>query len=156
MNSDRPGPEHEWVRQRMSDQKRAGTAPEMLLRRALFARGLRYRVGYKVPGVPRRTIDIAFPGKRVAVFVDGCFWHGCPQHCVPPKNNAAWWAAKLQRNQERDRETDDVLHAAGWTSLRFWEHQPVMEAVDLTCRTLNLPESCTPVLNSCPDGHPAR
>lgn len=113
----------------MSDQRTIDTTPELALRRLLFASGARYRVGYKVPGMPRRSIDIAFPGKRIAVFVDGCFWHGCPQHCVPPKNNAAWWKAKLDRNVARDKETTSHLLQSGWTVLRLWEHTPVDEAV---------------------------
>lgn len=113
----------------MSEQKRAGTTPELALRRALFARGWRYRVGHKVPGMPRRTIDIAFPGRRVAVFVDGCFWHGCPEHCIPPKNNAEWWARKLEGNRARDRQTDEVLTSAGWTVVRVWEHEDVLLAL---------------------------
>ena len=114
----------------MSKQKREGTGPEMALRRELFARGLRYRVGYKVPGLPRRTIDIAFPGRRIAVFVDGCFWHGCPEHCVAPKNNAGWWNSKLEGNRQRDAETTVHLREAGWTVLRLWEHVPALEAAD--------------------------
>lgn len=121
----------------MSEQKRLGTAPEIALRRALFARGWRYRVGYKVPGLPRRTIDVAFPRRRVAVFVDGCFWHGCPEHCIPPKNNAEWWAAKLAGNEARDRDTDRTLMAHGWESVRLWEHLTVIEAVDRVEHVLN-------------------
>lgn len=121
----------------MSNQKRAGTTPEMLLRRALFAAGYRYRLGWKVPGLPRRTIDIAFPGRRVAVFVDGCFWHGCSDHYVPPKNNAAWWSVKIARNIERDRETDSALLAAGWSSVRVWEHEPLIDAFESVTRSLH-------------------
>lgn len=111
------------VRARMQTQRRVDTKPELELRRLLHARGLRYRVAYPVPGAPRRTIDIAFPGKRVAVFVDGCYWHRCPEHHIPAKNNAGWWAEKLQTNVERDRETDRLLREAGWTVLRAWEHE---------------------------------
>lgn len=106
----------------MAGQRRDGTAPEMLLRRALFARGLRYRLGLKVPGKNRRTIDIAFATHRLAIFVDGCFWHRCPVHSVPVKNNADWWALKLQANVERDRDTDRLLGEQGWVVLRYWEH----------------------------------
>lgn len=139
--SERPVPQHEWVRRRMSQQKRQGTAPEMLLRRLLFAQRLRYRVGMKVPGLPRRTIDIAFTRQKVAVFVDGCFWHGCPQHCVPPKNNADWWSAKLAANKARDLETTAHLEGQGWRVVRIWEHEtPVMAAQTVT-RTLTSPEA---------------
>jgi DNA mismatch endonuclease (patch repair protein) len=72
---------------------------------------------------PRRRADIVFPGLRLAVFVDGCFWHSCPEHGVGPKNNAEWWTKKLNRNTERDRETDALLKLQGWLTLRFWEHQ---------------------------------
>lgn len=93
------------------------------MRRLLHAAGLRYRLQVKVPGMPRRTIDIAFPGAKVAVFLDGCFWHGCPEHATQPKANAQWWREKLDKNMARDRETSELLAAAGWTVLRFWEHE---------------------------------
>lgn len=82
------------VSARMSRHPRRDTGPELVLRRALHAAGLRYRVGYPVPGLPRRTIDIAFTRAKVAVFVDGCFWHGCEQHRTVPTANGAWWAEK--------------------------------------------------------------
>lgn len=129
--SEHPVPLQEWVRKRMSEQRTIGTAPELALRKVLFAMGMRYRVGYKVPGMPRRSIDIAFPGPRVAVFIDGCFWHGCPEHCIPPKNNAAWWKTKLERNVARDKETTEHLQQSGWTVVRLWEHLPVDEAAVL-------------------------
>lgn len=97
--------------------------PELAVRRLLHAAGLRYRLQVKVPGMPRRTIDIAFPGAKVAVFLDGCFWHGCPEHATQPKANAQWWREKLDKNMARDRETSELLAAAGWTVLRFWEHE---------------------------------
>lgn len=111
------------VRRRMRDQKRAGTTPEMELRRLLHRAGLRYRVGHPVPGAPRRTIDIAFTKQRVAVFVDGCFWHRCPLHHVEAKNNSAWWEQKLLSNVARDRDTDTLLSTQGWTVSRHWEHE---------------------------------
>ena len=114
----------------MSRQARRDTAPELALRRELHARGLRYRLCHPVPGFPRRTIDVAFPGAQVAVFVDGCFWHGCPEHGTGPKANDRWWAEKLARNGERDRETDAALAAAGWHVLRFWEHEDAARAAD--------------------------
>lgn len=111
----------------MVDQKRRDTSAELLLRRALHAAGHRYRVNLKVPGAPRRTIDIAFTRPKLAVMVDGCFWHGCPDHCVPPKHNAAWWAEKLRTNRERDADTTELLEGAGWAVLRIWEHVPSAE-----------------------------
>ncbi|WP_030771353.1 MULTISPECIES: very short patch repair endonuclease [unclassified Streptomyces] len=111
------------VSARMSRQARRNTTPELAVRRLLHAAGLRYRLQVKVPGMPRRTIDIAFPGAKVAVFLDGCFWHGCPEHATQPKSNAQWWREKLDKNMARDRETSELLAAAGWTVLRFWEHE---------------------------------
>lgn len=78
---------------------------------------------YPVPGMHRRKIDIAFTRARLAVLIDGCFWHGCPEHATSPKANAAWWREKLDRNIERDRETNAQLVSEGWTVLRFWEHE---------------------------------
>lgn len=92
--------------------------------------GLRYRVQMAVPSAPRRTIDIAFPGARVAVFVDGCFWHACPEHGTRPRSNAAWWDAKLARNQDRDRDTGRLLDEAGWTVVRFWGHEDPVQAAE--------------------------
>ncbi|MGX5775370.1 very short patch repair endonuclease [Methylorubrum zatmanii] len=113
-----------------------GTAPEIELRRRLHRAGLRFRVGLPVPGKPRRTIDIAFTRARLAVFVDGCFWHGCPIHSGKPRTNAAFWEAKLAGNQARDRDTDACLKAAGWTVLRLWEHVGPDEAADAVRKAL--------------------
>ncbi|MGY6023146.1 very short patch repair endonuclease [Streptomyces spinosirectus] len=107
----------------MSRQGRRDTAPEVAVRRLLHASGLRYRVNVPVPGARRRTIDIVFGKIKLAIFMDGCFWHGCPQHATQPKANAEWWRTKLDKNIARDRETTDQLRAAGWTVLRFWEHE---------------------------------
>ncbi|GHB70717.1 hypothetical protein GCM10010397_46270 [Streptomyces spinoverrucosus] len=76
-----------------------------------------------VPGMPRRTIDIVFRKAKIAVFMDGCFWHGCPEHATQPRTNAEWWRVKLDRNMARDVETTEHLRAAGWEVLRFWEHE---------------------------------
>ncbi|EFH31552.1 conserved hypothetical protein [Streptomyces pristinaespiralis ATCC 25486] len=111
------------VSARMSRQARRDTDPEMAVRRLLYAAGLRYRLQRRVPGMARRTIDIAFPGLRIAVFMDGCFWHGCPQHATSPKANASWWREKLDKNIARDIETTKHLEDAGWVVLRFWEHE---------------------------------
>ena len=113
------------VSSRMSQQASRDTAQELAVRRLLYGRGLRYRVNVPVPGMARRTADIAFKGPRVAVFLDGCFWHGCPEHATSPKANADWWRTKLDRNIARDRETTEHLIAQGWTVLRFWEHEDV-------------------------------
>ncbi len=115
------------VSARMSRQASKNTGVELAVRRLLHAAGLRYRVEYPVPGMPRRRIDVAFPRAKVAVLIDGCFWHGCPRHATQPKANADWWRSKLERNMARDRETTEHLLAAGWTVLRFWEHMPAEE-----------------------------
>ncbi|WP_097185895.1 very short patch repair endonuclease [Blastococcus haudaquaticus] len=100
------------------------TKPELAVRRAVHARGLRYRVSARPLSRVRRTADLVFPSEKVAVFVDGCFWHGCEQHYVPSKTRAQWWAIKIDRNRERDEETDRLLRDAGWVPLRVWEHEP--------------------------------
>jgi DNA mismatch endonuclease (patch repair protein) len=98
------------------------TAPELAVRRLLHRSGLRFRVDFAPLG-GRRRADIVFTRRRVAVFIDGCFWHGCPEHATLPKSNADYWLPKLRRNSERDREVDAVLGDAGWVVLRFWEHE---------------------------------
>lgn len=108
---------------RMKKVRRTGTSAEMELRRALHARGLRYRVDAPVLSDKRRRVDIAFISARVAVFVDGCFWHGCPEHATWPASNADFWRQKIEANQRRDRDTDARLREAGWQVLRVWEHE---------------------------------
>ena len=116
---------------KMSTLARRDTRPEVALRSELHRRGLRYRVQVKVPGNRRRTIDIAFTRARLAVYVDGCFWHGCPEHHTRPKANSEWWDWKIAGNQARDRSTDEELHAAGWDVVRVWEHELPERAGDL-------------------------
>ncbi|EFE69269.1 very short patch repair endonuclease [Streptomyces viridosporus] len=122
----------------MSRQNSRDTAPEVAVRRILHAAGLRYRVNVPVPGMSRRTIDIVFPKAKIAVFLDGCFWHGCPQHATSPKANAEWWRTKLDKNMARDRETTGHLASAGWTVLRFWEHVPPDEVAAAVRATVTL------------------
>lgn len=99
---------------------RKDTGAELLLRSALHRRGLRFRVNLKgLPGTP----DIAFTRARVAVFVDGCFWHRCPEHSVVPKSNRQWWIDKLDGNVDRDRRKDVELDDLGWTTVHVWEHE---------------------------------
>lgn len=131
-----PGPSSEAVSRRMAKAARRDTAPEVLLRRELHRRGQRFRVIVPVPGRPRRTIDIAFPRQQLAVFVDGCFWHGCPEHGTAPSANAAWWTTKLSVNAARDRDTTEVLEAAGWRVLRIWEHVDPVSAADAVTAAL--------------------
>lgn len=118
------------VSARMSRQARRDTEPELALRRELHARGMRYRVNHPLPGLPRRRADITFTRMRLAIFVDGCFWHACPVHASHPTNNADWWASKLAANVARDRQTDSHLRRVGWGVLRFWEHVPAQDAAD--------------------------
>ncbi|MFF9900341.1 very short patch repair endonuclease [Streptomyces longispororuber] len=131
------------VSARMSRQRSRDTTPEVAVRKLLHAAGLRYRLHTPVPGMPRRTIDIAFTKAKIAVFLDGCFWHGCPTHATQPKANAERWRTKLERNKQRDRETTRQLEAAGWVVLRYWEHEnPVVvaEAVALTKAAVTKPD----------------
>lgn len=108
----------------MKANRSRDTSPERALRSLVHAAGLRYRVVVKpLPGV-RRTADLVFRPTKVAVFVDGCFWHRCPEHFTMPKTNVGYWEPKIARNVERDRETDALLREAGWLVLRFWEHEP--------------------------------
>ena len=103
----------------MSRIRNKDTGPELVLRQALWRRGLRYRLHSKLPGKP----DIVFKGRQVAVFVDGCFWHGCPLHGVKPKQNDAFWSDKLTKNRMRDEKVNSDLQALGWTVVRVWEHE---------------------------------
>ena len=102
----------------MSRVKGKDTRPELKLRKALWAAGFRYRKHYG----PHR-IDIAFPWRKVAVFVDGCFWHSCPVHGTVPEANKDYWQSKLERNRSRDLRTTAALESEGWTVIRVWEHE---------------------------------
>ncbi len=114
----------------MSRLGRRDTGPELALRSELHRRGLRFRVDRApVPGVRSRA-DIVLRPARVAVYVDGCFWHSCPEHGTRPKANAEFWERKLKRNRERDAETDRLLAEHGWAVVRIWEHEDPFEAAD--------------------------
>jgi len=112
----------EVTRRVMQSNRGRDTGPELRLRRLLHAMGLRYRVGLRAVPDLRRTIDIAFTKQRIAVFVDGCFWHGCPTHSHSVKTNTSFWTDKITKNIARDLDTNEVLRARGWTVIRFWEH----------------------------------
>ena len=117
----------------MSRIRGRNTTPELTVRRELWHRGYRYRLNFKLPGKP----DIIFPRERVAVFLDGCFWHRCPDHFQPPSENAMWWSAKIAKNVERDRAVTATLMLDGWTVLRYWEHE-VNESVEGVVRAITL------------------
>ena len=102
----------------------------MALRRELHRRGYRYRLDRRVSETVRSRPDLVFTSERVAVYVDGCFWHGCPDHGTAPKNNADWWQTKLDANRVRDEQTNTALTEEGWTVIRVWEHEPAVEAAD--------------------------
>lgn len=119
----KPPPSSAGVSERMSRLGTKNTLVEVAVRRRLHELGLRYRLHVPVPGLPRRSIDIAFGASKVAVFVDGCFWHGCPLHGSNPRSNAAWWKSKIESNVGRDAHTTTHLTALGWRVLRFWEHE---------------------------------
>lgn len=121
---------------RMANVRQKSTGAEVALRCELYRRGLRYRVDFEVLKKPRRAADIAFPGRRIAVFVDGCFWHRCPQHATWPKQNAEFWWQKIEANRLRDADTKSRLLDAGWTVLRFWEHQSPIEAAEAIAQTV--------------------
>ncbi|MBS4753214.1 very short patch repair endonuclease [Nocardioides sp. zg-ZUI104] len=107
----------------MQGNRSRDTSPELAVRRRLHAAGLRFRVVHRPLPSLRRTADIVFTRQQIAVFVDGCYWHACPEHRTIAKSNASYWSEKLARNVARDADTTEQLRAAGWTVLRFWEHE---------------------------------
>lgn len=115
------------IRKTMLGNRSRDTAPELKVRRAVHAMGLRYRVAYRPEPALRRTADLVFTRARVAVFIDGCYWHGCPEHYIEPASNVDYWRPKIARNRERDEETTAALTAAGWHVLRFWSHEDPAE-----------------------------
>lgn len=123
----------------MQRQRRRDTELEMQLRRRLHAAGHRFRVDYRLEPSLRVRGDIVFTRKKVVVFVDGCFWHGCPEHATQPKNNAEWWQAKLAANVARDRRADRELAERGWRVLRVWEHEDLDIAADRVASQLASP-----------------
>lgn len=119
----RPEPLDGSVRHRMRVTKRRDTPAEIELRRCLHRQGFRYTIDARALPSSRRRADLVFRRSRVAVFVDGCFWHSCPFHGSTPKHNASWWKAKLAGNVRRDRDTDHELRSAGWVVVRVWAHE---------------------------------
>jgi DNA mismatch endonuclease, patch repair protein len=130
MPRDAPAPSSPDARARMQAQPSWDTKPELALRRELHRRGLRYFVHRRPVPWLRRQADVLFPGARVAVFVDSCWWHGCPEHVTWPRANADWWRAKIGRNRERDADTNARLMEAGWLPIRVWEHEEPSKAAE--------------------------
>jgi DNA mismatch endonuclease, patch repair protein len=126
----------------MRGNRRTDTKPELALRTALHAMGYRYRKDFRLD-LPLRRVrpDIAFTRRKVAVFIDGCFWHACPDHGGKPKNNEWYWSPKLARNVERDRAADEALERAGWTVVRLWEHVPLGDAVAAVVAVVGTPRT---------------
>ncbi|WP_100445864.1 very short patch repair endonuclease [Glycomyces xiaoerkulensis] len=120
-------------RKSMLGNRNRDTSPELALRSLVHAAGLRYRVAAKPLREMRRTADLVFRPAKVAVFIDGCYWHGCPEHFVMPKTNTDYWQGKIGRNVARDRDTDHRLEEAGWVVLRFWEHEPPEDCAGVVC-----------------------
>ena len=115
----------EAVRRTMVGNRSRDTSPELVVRSAVQRRGLRYRVAARPLPELRRTADLVIRPAKVAVFIDGCFWHGCTEHYVEPRTNIDYWSTKIARNMQRDVDTNRRLREAGWIVLRYWEHQPV-------------------------------
>ncbi|MGP3707806.1 very short patch repair endonuclease [Gordonia paraffinivorans] len=145
----RPSPSSPAVRSRMSRQKSRDTAPEIAVRRRLHARGIRYRIDVRLESDMRTRADIAWRSLQLAVFIDGCFWHGCPEHATRPAANRDWWANKLETNVARDRRTDEALRERGWVVRRFWEHQDpgeISEEIIQTIRELRVRQAARSVV----------
>jgi len=132
-----PIPSSEAALKRMQAAKPRDTAPEKALRSALYKKGLRFRTDEKPIKDLNRKADIVFLRTKVAVFVDGCFWHGCPIHGTQAKANADFWREKIKRNQERDADTTKQLEAAGWNIIRVWEHEDPEKAATEICNIID-------------------
>lgn len=128
----------------MQGNRARDTIPELRLRSALHALGYRYRVSARPLPELARTADLVFRRRRVAVFVDGCYWHGCPEHYGEPATNVDYWRGKIGRNRERDADTDDRLRTAGWTPVRVWEHEPLTVALSHVVEALRAADEGRP------------
>lgn len=126
----RPAPSSEAALRRMKAAKPRDTAPEKALRSALHHKGLRFRVDQKPIKELNRKADVVFRSMKVAVFVDGCFWHGCPIHGTQAKANAEFWSQKIRQNQTRDTDTTKHLRSEGWKVIRVWEHEDAEKAAE--------------------------
>ncbi|MGI5398721.1 very short patch repair endonuclease [Streptomyces sp. CA-135486] len=140
-NAEWTAPDGSWAssaarRRNMQAIRSRDTKPEQVIRSLVHAQGLRYRVCTRPLPELRRTADLVFRPTKVAVFIDGCYWHGCPEHYVSPKTNPGYWSDKVLRNTKRDRDTDKKLTDAGWLVLRFWEHEPSTSCADKIAATV--------------------
>ncbi|MEV0901312.1 very short patch repair endonuclease [Actinoplanes sp. NPDC049802] len=138
------------VRKSMQANKGRDTRPELALRRAAHARGLRYFVNRRPIKAVRRTADLLFPRIRLAVFLDGCFWHGCPEHHTVAKTNATFWAEKVATNRRRDIDTNTRLADAGWTVIRIWEHETADQAADTILAAVTRLRDTDPITDDDP------
>ena len=134
-DSDWVSPEGSWAssseaRNKMLANRSRDTRPELVVRSLVHRKGLRFRTSHRPLPELRRTADLVFRRARVAVFVDGCFWHGCPEHYKRPRTNSNYWSEKIETNATRDRDTDERLVEQGWLSLRFWEHEDPESVAD--------------------------
>ena len=127
----------EATRKKMLGNRSRDTKPEMLVRSLLHRRGLRYRVGQRPIVNLRRTADLVFRSAKVAVFIDGCYWHGCERHYKEPLTNRDYWRAKIEGNRARDRDTNRALAEEGWLVLRFWEHEDPEGVADTVERSIS-------------------
>jgi DNA mismatch endonuclease, patch repair protein len=125
----------------MQGNRSRDTSPELAVRRLLHAAGLRYRVAFRPLPNLRRTADIVFTKPRIAVFIDGCYWHACPRHGTSAKSNSRYWSAKLAQNVARDADTTARLRDAGWTVLRFWEHEDSAEVASKVIAAVQAPSA---------------
>lgn len=128
----------ESVRRSMRANRGRDTAPEIAVRKIVHNAGLRYRVDHRPIASLNRRADLVFTRARIAVFIDGCFWHGCPEHHTLAKTNAEFWSEKVQRNRARDAETNQLLATARWEVLRFWEHEPAADIAASIIETVRL------------------
>jgi DNA (cytosine-5)-methyltransferase 1 len=151
----RPTPSSAAAKKRMESTRRRDTAPELALRSELHRRGLRYLVDQCVDGTRRRA-DIVFRGPRLVVYVDGCFWHSCPDHATIPKENRSWWVDKLEANRRRDMDTDERLRRAGWKVLRFWGHEDPSVAAARIVDAIEHAKKHTQALEQSAEHHQAR
>jgi DNA mismatch endonuclease (patch repair protein) len=125
------------IRRTMLGCRSRDTRPEKALRSLLHVHGLRFRVCMRPLRQVRRTADVVFTHLRIAVFVDGCFWHGCPSHYKEPKTNTLYWADKIAGNRRRDEDTNTLLRTAGWTVIRIWEHEDPEKAAQVVIRIVS-------------------